>query len=38
MTAIAAASAVTCAVLARTVDEPPVAEVHAPEAELTGHH
>jgi len=35
---IAAASLVACAVLARMVDEPPVADVHAPEAELTGHH
>jgi hypothetical protein len=38
VTVIAAGSAVACAVLARTVDEPPVADVHAPEAELTGHH
>jgi hypothetical protein len=35
---IAGASLIACAALARVVDEPPVAEVHAPEAELTGHH
>jgi hypothetical protein len=36
--AIAAGSAVACAALARVVDDPPVQEIHAPEAELTGHH
>jgi hypothetical protein len=36
--AIAASSAVACAALARVVDDPPVQEIHAPEAELTGHH
>ena len=35
---IAGASLIACAALARVVDEPPVADVHAPEAELTGHH
>jgi hypothetical protein len=36
---IAGASALVCAGLARMVDEPPIPEhVHAPEAELTGHH
>ena len=35
---IAGASLIACAALARLVDEPPVADVHAPEAELTGHH
>ena len=35
---IAGASLIACATLARLVDEPPVADVHAPEAELTGHH
>ncbi len=35
---VAGASLIACAALARVVDEPPVAEVHAPEAELTGHH
>jgi hypothetical protein len=35
---IAGASMIACAALARVVDEPPVADVHAPEAELTGHH
>jgi hypothetical protein len=29
---------IACAALARVVDEPPVSDVHAPEAELTGHH
>jgi hypothetical protein len=36
--AIAAGSAVACAALARVVDDPPVQEIDAPEAELTGHH
>jgi hypothetical protein len=35
---VAGASLIACAALARVVDEQPVAEVHAPEAELTGHH
>jgi len=35
---IAGASLIACAALARMVDEPPVADVHAPESELTGHH
>jgi hypothetical protein len=36
---IASASSLACAALARAVDEPPIPEhVHAPEAELTGHH
>ena len=35
---IAAVSLVGCAVVARVVDEPPVQDVQAPEAELTGHH
>jgi hypothetical protein len=35
---IAGGSGLACAALARVVDEPPIAEVHAPEAELTGHH
>ena len=35
---IAGVSLIACAALARLVDEPPVADVHAPEAELTGHH
>ena len=34
---IAGASLIACAALARVVDEPPVADVHAPESELTGH-
>jgi hypothetical protein len=34
----AGVSALACAALARTVDEPPVPDVHAAEAELTGHH
>jgi hypothetical protein len=37
--AVAGASALMSAALARAVDEPPIPEhVHAPEAELTGHH
>lgn len=36
--AIAGGSAIACAAIAQAVDEPPVADVHAPEAELTGHH
>ncbi|MBA3261101.1 MAG: hypothetical protein H0T69_01230 [Thermoleophilaceae bacterium] len=36
--AIAAGSALACAALARTVDEPPLPGVQAAEAELTGHH
>ena len=36
--AIAGASMVSCAVLARRVDDSPVPDVHAAEAELTGHH
>jgi len=35
VTMIAGGSALVCAALARAVDEPPVADVHAPEA---GHH
>ncbi|MEA2363276.1 MAG: hypothetical protein QOD71_2421 [Thermoleophilaceae bacterium] len=36
---IAGASAIACVALARAVDQPPIPEhVHAPEAELTGHH
>jgi hypothetical protein len=35
---IAGGSMIACAALARVVDESPVADVHAPEAELTGHH
>jgi hypothetical protein len=35
---IAGGSMIACAALARVVDELPVADVHAPEAELTGHH
>ena len=35
---IAGASLIACAALARMVDEPPVADVHAPESERTGHH
>jgi hypothetical protein len=35
---IAGASLIACAALARVVDEPPVLDIHAPEAELTGHH
>jgi hypothetical protein len=34
---IAGGSMAACAALARVVDEAPVEEVHAPEAELTGH-
>jgi hypothetical protein len=36
--AVAGGSALACAALARAVDEQPVQDVHAPEAELTGHH
>jgi hypothetical protein len=36
--ATAGASMVSCAVLARRVDESPVPDVQAAEAELTGHH
>jgi hypothetical protein len=35
---VAGASMIGCAAMARTVDEPPVPDVHAPEAGLTGHH
>ena len=35
---IAGGSGLACAALARAVDEPPLADVQAPEAELTGHH
>ena len=35
---IAGGSMIACAALARVADEPPVGEVRAPEAELTGHH
>jgi hypothetical protein len=37
--AIAGASSLACVALARAVDDAPIPEhVHAPEAELTGHH
>lgn len=35
---VAGGSMLGCAALSRTVDEPPVPDVHAPEAGLTGHH
>jgi hypothetical protein len=38
VTMIAGGSAIACAALARAVDEPPVPDVQAPEAQLTGHH
>jgi hypothetical protein len=35
---VAGGSMLGCAAMARAVDEPPVPDVHAPEAGLTGHH
>jgi hypothetical protein len=35
---VAGASMLGCVALSRTVDEPPVPDVQAPEAGLTGHH
>jgi hypothetical protein len=35
---VAGGSMLACTALSRTVDEPPMTDVQAPEAGLTGHH